>query len=81
VTETGCAYCVKDEASLWLCGTTTIVVMEEGDQRGECLRRTRESQALLLAKRDGSRKVRERAKKLINEKVKALASSARFHRQ
>ena len=40
VTETGCAYHVKDEAWLMLCGTTTIVVMEEGEQKGECLRRT-----------------------------------------
>jgi len=41
--ETGCAYRVKNEAWLWLCGTATIVVMEEGEQRGECLRHTQES--------------------------------------
>lgn len=45
VIETGCAYRVKDEASLLLCGTTTIVVMEEGEQRGECLRRTRDEES------------------------------------
>ena len=33
VTEAGCAYHVRDETWLWMCGTTTAVVMEEGDQR------------------------------------------------
>jgi hypothetical protein len=80
VTETGCAYRVKDEAWLWLYGTTTIVVMEEGDQRGVCLRSTEESRELILAEMDGSRKVRKRAKKLLNEKLQALVSSARPHK-
>jgi hypothetical protein len=78
--ETGCAYRVKDEAWLWLCGTTTIVVMEEGEQRGECLRCTQESRELILAERDGSRTVRKRAKKLLTEKLQALASSAQRYR-
>jgi hypothetical protein len=80
VIETGCAYRVKDEAWLWLCGTTTIVVMEEGEQRGECLRCTQESRELILAERDGPRKVRKRAKKLLGEKLQALVSSSRLHR-
>jgi hypothetical protein len=80
VIETGCAYRVKDEAWLWLCGTTTIVVMEEGEQRGECLRCTQESRELILAERDGPRKVRKRAKKLLDEMLQALASSSRLHR-
>jgi hypothetical protein len=63
VTETGCAYRVKDEVWLWLCGMATIVVIEEGEQRGECLRRARESRELIPAKRDG---VRKRAKKLFS---------------
>jgi len=78
--ETGCAYRVKDEAWLWLCGTTTIVVMEEGEQRGECLRRTQESRELILAERDGSRRVRKRAKKLLGEKLQAIVSSAQLSR-
>lgn len=80
VIETGCAYRVKDEAWLWLCGTTTIVVMEEGEQRGECLRCTQESRELILAERNGSRKVRKRAKKLLDEMLQALASSAQLCR-
>ena len=78
--ETGCAYRIKDEAWLWLWGTTTIVVMEEGEQRGEYLRCTRESQELTLAERDGYRKVRKRAKILLDEKFQALVSSSRLHR-
>lgn len=80
VIETGCAYRVKDEVWLWLCGTTTIVVMEEGEQRGECLRSTQESRELILAERDGPRRVRKRAKKLLHEKLQALVSSSRLHR-
>jgi hypothetical protein len=29
---------IEDEAWIWLCGTTTIVLMEEGEQRDEWLR-------------------------------------------
>ena len=74
VTETGCTYRVKDETWLWLCGTTTIVVMEEGDQRGACQRDTKELRELILAERYRSRKVRKGAKKWLDEKVLALAS-------
>jgi hypothetical protein len=80
VIGTNCAYRVKDEAWLWLCGMTTIVVMEEGEQRGECLRCTQESRELILAEKDGSRKVRKRAKKLLDKKLQALVSSSRLHR-
>ena len=80
VIDTGCAYRVKDEAWIWLCGTTTIVVMEEGEQRGECLRCTQESWELILAQRDGPRKVRKRAKKLLDEKLQELVSLSRLHR-
>jgi hypothetical protein len=38
VIETGCSYLVKDEVWIGLCGSTTLVVMEEGDQRGACLK-------------------------------------------
>ena len=78
--ETGSAYRVMDEAWLWLCGTTTIVIMEEGEQRGECLRCTQESRELILAERGGLRKERKRAKKLLNEKLQALVSLSRLHR-
>jgi hypothetical protein len=80
VIETGCAYRVKDEAWLWLCGTTTIVVMEEGEQRGECLRLTQELRESILAEQDESRKVRKRAKKLLDEMLRAVASLVRLHR-
>jgi hypothetical protein len=69
VIETGCAYRVKDETWLWLCGTTARVVMGEGEQRGECLRCKQESRELILASKDRSRKVRKGARKLVGEKV------------
>jgi hypothetical protein len=75
VIDTGCAYLVKDEAWIWLCGTTTIVVMEEWEQRGECLRCTQESRELILAERDGTRKERKRAKKLLDEKLQHCQKS------
>jgi hypothetical protein len=43
--------------------------MEEGEQRGERLRCMQESRELILAKRDGPRKVRKRAKKLLDDKL------------
>ena len=49
VTKTGCAYRAKDEEWIWLCGTTTLVVMEEGEQRGVCRRRTQEEQESIQA--------------------------------
>lgn len=76
----GCAYHVRDEAWIWLRGMTTIVVMEEGDQRGECLRATQETRQLLVDKRDGSWRVRRRAKKLLQERLQALVSSAQLSR-
>lgn len=78
--ETGCAYRVKDETWLWLYGTTTIAVMEEGEQRGACLRWTRESQKSILAERDGRRKKMKKAKKWLGENLRAVASAARFRR-
>jgi len=77
--ETGCAYQVKDEARIWLCGTATIVVMEEGEQRGECLRYAQESQEIILAEMDASRRKRNRAKNLLNEKLQVIVSSLRLH--
>jgi hypothetical protein len=46
--------------------------MEEGEQRGECLRCTQESRELVLAERDGSRKEMKRAKKLLDEMLQVL---------
>jgi hypothetical protein len=59
---------------------TTIAVIEEGEQRGECLRSTQEPRELILAERGGSKKVRKRAKKLLDKKLRAIASSARLQR-
>jgi len=78
--QTGCAYRIKDEVWLWLCGTTTIVIMEEGEMKGECMRSTRESQALLLAQKEGSRRERKRATKLLDEKFRAITSTSALHR-
>ena len=80
LSQTGCAYRIKDEVWLWLWGRTTIVIMEEGEMKGECLRSMRETQALLLAQREGSIRERKRATKLLNEKFRARASTAALHR-
>ena len=50
VTETGCSYLVKKEVWIGLCGSTTVVVMEEGEERGTCLKYTQESRERMLAK-------------------------------
>ncbi len=78
--DNSCGYRVKDEAWIWLCGTTTIVVMEEGEQKGECLRCTQESQELILAARDGTENEKKRAKKLLDEKFQAPSTSSRLQR-
>lgn len=50
--DTCCSYIVKDEEWIGLCGSkTVIVVMEEGEQRGACRKKTLESQKRLLAER------------------------------
>ncbi|KAH8600235.1 hypothetical protein B0O99DRAFT_682678 [Bisporella sp. PMI_857] len=79
-TEAGCAYRVKDEAWIWLCGTTTIVVMEEGEEKGRCLRDTQELRELILTERDGPGMMRKKAKKLLSEHLQEIRSSARIHR-
>jgi len=58
-------------------GQGRVIEMEEVEQRGECLRCTQESRELILAEMDGPRKVRKKAKKLLDEKlhVDALRSS------
>ena len=78
--ETNYADRVKDEAWLWLRGTTTIVVIKEGEQRGECVRCTQESRELILTERDGPRKVRKRAEELLDRKLQALGSSSQLPR-
>jgi hypothetical protein len=55
-TETGCSYLVKDEVWIGLCGSTTLVVMEEGEMRGACVRYTQEMQEKILAERQSSKK-------------------------
>jgi hypothetical protein len=49
VTETGCSYLVKEEVWIGLCGSTTLVVMEEGEERGTCLQYTQESRERMRA--------------------------------
>jgi hypothetical protein len=59
VMETGCSYLVKDEVWIGLCGSTTLVVMEEGEMRGACARYTQEMQAKILAERQNPRKLKK----------------------
>ena len=49
VIETGCSYLVKDEVCIGLYGSTTLIVMEEGEQRGACLKNTKEMQERIRA--------------------------------
>ena len=67
VEATGCAYRIKDEQMVWLLGTATIVIMEEGEQRGVCTRDTRRFQELWAEAHKGDRKTRKRAKKELKE--------------
>jgi len=62
VTETGCSYLVKDEVWIRLCGSTTLVVMEEGEERGTCLKHTQESRERMLAESQSSKKLKKRSK-------------------
>jgi len=53
ITETGCSYLVKNEEWIGLLKSkpeTVIIVMEEGEQRGACRKRTQEWQKEMLAK-------------------------------
>lgn len=79
VTKTGCAYTVKDEEWIWLCGTTTLVVMEEGEQRGVCRRRTQEAQERILAEMKSPKKLKKMPGKS-HGALQSLLSSARLHR-
>ena len=54
--------------------------MEEGEQRGECLRGMQESREQILAERDRFRKKRKRAKKFLEENFRALVASSRLYR-
>jgi hypothetical protein len=79
VTKTGCAYRVKDEEWIWLCGTTTLVVMEEGEQRGVCRKRIQEERERTLAEMKSPKKLKKRPGKL-HEALQSLLSSANIHR-
>jgi hypothetical protein len=59
VTETGCSYLVKEEVWIGLCGSTTLVVMEEGEERGTCLKYTQESRARMLAEMRSPKKLKK----------------------
>ena len=79
VTKTGCAYTVKDEEWIWLCGTTTLVVMEEGEQRGVCRRRTQEERERILAEMKSPKRLKKRPGKS-HEASQSLLSWANLHR-
>jgi hypothetical protein len=59
VTETGCSYLVKEEVWIELCGSTTLVVMEEGEERGTCLKHTQESRERMLAEMQSPKKLKK----------------------
>lgn len=59
VTKTGCAYTDKDEEWVWLCGTTTLLVMEGAEG---CVSQTHAGRARTHSGRDEiARKVEEEA--------------------
>ena len=51
VTKSGCSYLIKDEVWIELCGSTTLIVMEEGEERGRCLHYTQKLQERMLAEK------------------------------
>jgi hypothetical protein len=59
VTEAGCSYYVKDEVRIGVYGNTTLVIMEEGDQRGACLKHTQELQERILAEMQSPKKLKK----------------------
>ena len=61
VIETGCSYLVKDEVWIGLCRGTTLVIMEEGEQRGVCLKKTKEMQERNLAERQSPKKLKKKS--------------------
>jgi hypothetical protein len=61
VTETGYSYLVKDEVWIGLYGSTTLVVMEEGEMRGACARDTQEMREKILAERQNPRKLKKKS--------------------
>jgi hypothetical protein len=56
MTETGCSYLVKEEVLIGLCGNTTVVVMEEGEERGRCRKHTQER---ILAEMQSPKKLKK----------------------
>jgi len=59
VIEPGCSYVVKDEVWIGLCGRMTLVVMEEGEERGTCLKYAQESWARILAEMQSLKKLKK----------------------
>jgi hypothetical protein len=62
VTETGCSYLIKDEVWIGLCGSTTIVVMEDREERGTCLEHRQESRKRLLAEMQSLKRLKKKLK-------------------
>ena len=50
--ESGCSYVIKDEVSIGLYGNTTLVVMEEGEERGACMKLTERTHATMHSRKD-----------------------------
>jgi hypothetical protein len=59
VTETGCSYIIKEEVWIGLCESTTLVVMEEGEERGTCLKYTQELRERRLAEMQSPKKLKK----------------------
>jgi hypothetical protein len=61
VMETGYSYLIKDEVWIGLCGSTTLVVMEEGEMRGACLKHTQEMREKILTEIKSSKKLKKKS--------------------
>ena len=59
VTEAGCSYYVKDEVRIGVYGDTTLVIMEEGEQKGACLKYTQELQERYRAEMQSPKKLKK----------------------
>lgn len=59
IIEPGCSYLVKDEVWIGLCGSTTVIIMEEGEQRGICRKRTQEWRDRILAEEQSRKKLKK----------------------
>jgi hypothetical protein len=81
VIEPGCSHLVKDEVWIGLCGSTTLVVIEEREQRDACCKRTQESRDRILAENETIiRLMSERERSLEKRRVNRMFYKERYER-